>query len=84
MLRKVCLQTCFVCLMCLVVVFIFHRSHFGSRYKLGCCCEAGLFGKVSGSNHGASCRGLDDTVMFCSGEFVFSVMLVRSGILRLQ
>ena len=21
-----------------------HRSHFGSRYKLGCCGHAGLFG----------------------------------------
>jgi hypothetical protein len=21
-----------------------HRSHFGSRYKLGCCCHAGLSG----------------------------------------
>ena len=23
-----------------------HRSHFGSRYKLGCCGHAGLFGEV--------------------------------------
>ena len=24
-----------------------HRSHFGSRYKLGCCGHAGLFGRAN-------------------------------------
>ena len=31
----------------------YHRSHFGSRYKLGCCGHAGLFGGV-GSNPGCA------------------------------
>jgi hypothetical protein len=30
-----------------------HRSHFGSRYKLGCCGHAGLFGRGFDSS---SCR----------------------------
>ena len=28
-----------------------HRSHFGSRYKLGCCGHAGLFGPGFDSGH---------------------------------
>ena len=28
-----------------------HRSHFGSRYKLGCCGHTGLFGAWFESSH---------------------------------
>ena len=27
--------------------WVLHRSHFGSRYTLGCCSHAGLFGEIS-------------------------------------
>ena len=32
-----------------------HRSHFGSRYKLGCCGHAGLFGCWFDSLHSCVC-----------------------------
>ena len=32
-----------------------HRSHFGSRYKLGCCGHAGLFGCWFDSLHVRAC-----------------------------
>jgi hypothetical protein len=32
---------------CIIVLVTVHRSHFGSRYKLGCCGHAGLLGASS-------------------------------------
>ena len=47
-LRLAASSTRFITRIVLLIGKSFHRSHFGSRYKLGCCGHAGLF--VNGSS----------------------------------
>ena len=60
-----------------------HRSHFGSRYKLGCCGHASLFGGLASAPSECQCIFLSVSLSLSMFLFV-SVRASRRGLTAIQ
>ena len=58
-----------------------HRSHFGSRYKLGCCGHAGLFERGFKSGHGQFPRRI---CVWHAGQTPFSLTAIPRRMHRIS